>query len=142
LLGRLIAIQGYLHSSAAEPVSVTAKRVGNETHLILRAPTQKNMRRVMAAVKMKLKKLSPELGFSALTPLMKIGCPGEGNHVGGIFPMRRSPSAFETNVLGELSGLPGVHLVDSSVLPELSAATFTYTIMANAHRIATQAVSA
>jgi len=65
-----------------------------------------------------------------------MGEPGEGNHVGGLFPMRRSPAQFETDTLGRLPGLARVHLVDGSILPALAATTFTYTTMANAHRIA------
>jgi choline dehydrogenase-like flavoprotein len=50
--------------------------------------------------------------------------------------MRETPGPLETDALGQLRELPGVHLVDSSVLPSLPSTTFTYTVMANAHRIA------
>jgi choline dehydrogenase-like flavoprotein len=33
-----------------------------------------------------------------------------------------------------------VHLVDASVFPAVAATTFTLTIMANAHRIATEVI--
>ena len=50
--------------------------------------------------------------------------------------MSRQPDRFETDSLGQLPGLERAHLVDSSVLPALAATTLTYTVMANAHRIA------
>jgi choline dehydrogenase-like flavoprotein len=50
--------------------------------------------------------------------------------------MRQNPGPLETDVRGQLRDLPGVHLVDSSVLPSLPATTFTYTVMANADRVA------
>jgi choline dehydrogenase-like flavoprotein len=134
--GRLIAIQGYLHSDEAEGVRLSAVREGGECRLILRARPEENLRRRVKGIAAKLSALRRELGFQVVTPMLSAGIPGEGNHVGGIFPMRRSPGEFETDILGRLPGLERVHLVDSSVLPSLSAATFTYTVMANAHRIA------
>ncbi|MFI5346893.1 MAG: hypothetical protein ACHQ51_11015 [Elusimicrobiota bacterium] len=137
--GRLLAIQGYLHSDEAEGVRLTARRDGDECRLVLRARPEARMRSKMRAIAAKLRGRRSDLGFTALTPMLGVGTPGEGNHVGGIFPMRRSPGEFETDILGRLPGLDRVHLVDSSVLPSLSAATFTYTVMANAHRIASLA---
>ncbi|MDE2511177.1 MAG: hypothetical protein KGL74_08650, partial [Elusimicrobia bacterium] len=134
--GRLLAIQGYLHSDEGEGVRLTARREGEECRLVLRARPEKNLRRRIRAIAARLRGLRSELGFTALTPMLSVGNPGEGNHVGGIFPMRRSPEPFETDISGRLPGLDRVHLVDSSVLPSLSAATLTYTVMANAHRIA------
>ena len=69
-------------------------------------------------------------------PLMRIlGVPGVGSHSGALFPMRERPNALETDRLGRLPGHPRIHLVDGSVLTTIPAATITYTIMANAHRI-------
>jgi choline dehydrogenase-like flavoprotein len=137
--GRLVAIQGYLHSDEAEGVRLTATRADGGCRLALSARGEENMSRRIRAVARRLAALSGPLGFRPLTPLLEIGAPGMGNHCGGIFPMRRAPREFETDRLGRLPGLERVHLVDSSVLPSLSAATFTYTVMANAHRIADEA---
>jgi choline dehydrogenase-like flavoprotein len=138
--GRLIALQGYLHSDEGEGVRLSARREGGEVRLVLNARPDAALRGKVRAVAAKLSAHWRDLGFAALTPMLQAGAPGEGNHVGGIFPMRRSPRDFETDRLGRLPGLDRVHLVDSSVLPSLSAATFTYTVMANAHRIASEAV--
>ena len=40
-----------------------------------------------------------------------------------------------TSSLGELNGVPGIHVVDGAALPSLSAKYPTLTIMANAARI-------
>ena len=52
--------------------------------------------------------------------------------------MRHTPTSIESDTLGQLPDLPSVHIVDASVLPNLPSSTYTYTIMANAHRIASE----
>ena len=69
-------------------------------------------------------------------PLLQQGLPGDGNHIGGTFPMSSHPGPQETDVYGRPYGFDRVHVVDASVLPSLSATTITYTAMANASRIA------
>ena len=49
--------------------------------------------------------------------------------------MRSKPSYGETNWLGEVVGLNGVHVVDGTCLPILPAKSHTLMIMANADRI-------
>ena len=45
-----------------------------------------------------------------------------------------------TDRLGRLRRWTNIHLVDASVFPTVPATTFTLTIMANAHRIATESI--
>ena len=62
--------------------------------------------------------------------------PGQSMHFGASFPMVKEPVAeTDTNCLGELGALPGVHIVDASVLPEIPAGSYTLTTMANAYCI-------
>lgn len=137
---RLLAAQGYLHSDEGIPVRIDAAGRGDDCRLTLtagsRAATKNAIRRAVGA----LSRSSRELGMTPVTPMLKVGAPGEGNHVGGIFPMRSSPGPWQTDRAGRLTGRPNVHLIDSSVLPTLPATTFTYTIMANASRIASEAL--
>lgn len=56
--------------------------------------------------------------------------PGAEIHVGACLPMGR-----ETSSMGELPRCPGLHLVDSAVLPMMTAKHHTLTVMANADRI-------
>ena len=71
-----------------------------------------------------------------LLPLLKISKPGEGNHYGCSFPMKKKPKKFESDVLGRPYGFKRVHIVDVSVFPSIATQTITLTIMSNAHRIA------
>ena len=48
---------------------------------------------------------------------------------------------FSSDLLGRVGPWRNVHLVDASVFPTVAATTFTLTIMANAHRIATEALA-
>ena len=59
-------------------------------------------------------------------------------HFGGSFPSATTPSPLGTDRLGRLRPWRNIHLVDASVFPTVPATTFTLTIMANAHRIATE----
>jgi choline dehydrogenase-like flavoprotein len=53
--------------------------------------------------------------------------------------MQANPSGeFSSDILGRVGPWRNVHLVDASVFPTVAATTFTLTIMANAHRIATE----
>jgi choline dehydrogenase-like flavoprotein len=61
---------------------------------------------------------------------------GRGFHTGASFPMRKSPSNFESDIYGRPYGLDRVHIVDSSAFLSIPATTITLTLMANAHRIA------
>ncbi len=134
--GRLLVMQGYLDSSETEGIAMNMRDSSGVLHLHAdpdRRITGK-ARRVVSALTRRFR----DIGAFPLRPLLRVGLPGEGNHIGGVFPMRHAPGHFETDTLGQLPQLPGVHLVDASVLPSLPAATYTYTIMANAHRIASE----
>jgi hypothetical protein len=62
-------------------------------------------------------------------------------HFGASFPMTSSPSAaHHTDVLGRPFGWQRVHVVDTSVLPAIPATTVGLLTMANAHRIASNAI--
>jgi len=66
---------------------------------------------------------------------LRLSEPGADVHYGATVPMRRSPRPHEANALGEVRGLPGVHVVDGAALTRLVAKPHTFTIMANADRI-------
>ena len=75
--------------------------------------------------------------YGALLPArgFRLAEPGADVHYGGSVPMRLSPGARESNDLGEVGGLPGVHVVDGAALTHIAAKPHTLTIMANADRI-------
>jgi choline dehydrogenase-like flavoprotein len=59
-------------------------------------------------------------------------------HFGGSFPHGGRASDLGTDRLGRLPNWSNIHLIDASVFPTVPATTFTLTIMANAHRIASE----
>ncbi|MBI2787049.1 MAG: GMC family oxidoreductase [Elusimicrobia bacterium] len=139
---RLLAIQGYLHSDEGVPVRITAEGRGEDCRLTVKAGDASATKAAVRRVAAKIARQSGELGFNPLSFMLKVGKPGEGNHAGGTFPMKKTPAAWQTDALGRLHGRERVHLVDSSVLPSIPATTFTYAVMANASRIASEAAGA
>lgn len=68
--------------------------------------------------------------------------PGSDFHYASTLPMKDNPKCGETSKDGEVHGLPGVFVVDGASLSDLPAKQHTYTIMANADRIARNILSA
>ena len=54
--------------------------------------------------------------------------------------IRQFSTAGATDVLGRPGTWRRIHVLDGAVFPDVPATTFTLTVMANAHRIATQTV--
>lgn len=142
LLGRLLVAQGYVHSHESASIGLTlrrAPRAGDpdvlEASLLPHPTVERTVRRAVR----ELARRRSLLRMVPLTPLLTLGAPGRGFHSGSVFPMAARPSTHQTDLLGRLAELPNVHIVDSSVLPSISATTITFTAMANAHRIGTHA---
>lgn len=79
------------------------------------------------------------LGLFGLTPAVRIEPPGSSFHVGASLPMHSAPRAGQSDLLGRPHGWSRLHVVDASSLPAIPATTITLSVMANAHRIATNA---
>jgi len=137
---RLIIVQGYLNSQDGGEISMTAeKSADGGVRLKLSGSLPLRTKWKIARVAAKLLRKSRAVGGLPLLPLMEIGMPGEGNHIGSVFPMAARPAGFESDLLGRVKGLRRTHAVDASVLPTLPATTISYTMMANADRIAREA---
>lgn len=93
------------------------------------APELTAVRKQAAA---QLRKQFGRLGGWILPGSTKSLVPGAEVHVGASLPM-----GGETDELGQLTALPGLHVVDGAVLPAIPAESHTMTIMANADRIGT-----
>ncbi len=136
LLGRMVVIQGFLHSEDSPGLTVEGdaeglRIVGDDVGPAA-ARVKRLVRRLTANARL--------LGMVPLPGLVQVGRPGKGNHLGGSLPMRREPGELETDTLGRPRGWERVHVVDAAVFPSFPATTVTLSIMANAHRIATAAV--
>jgi len=78
------------------------------------------------------------LGGQTISLLRRRGQPGGGFHSGGSFPMSTEPTGAQSDLAGRPHGLQRIHVVDSSVLPNIAASTITLSVMANAHRIGSE----
>jgi choline dehydrogenase-like flavoprotein len=60
-------------------------------------------------------------------------------HFGATFPHTSDPkTVIGSDRVGRIGDWRNIHLVDAAVFPNVPATTFTFTIMANAHRIASE----
>ena len=131
---RLMSLQGYLHSS----FSPQLEGVLDHDRLVLSARLRAETPGAIQAVVRELSDARRALGGQVLTPLLQAGVPGDGAHLGASWPMAVQPRADQTDTLGRPAGLSRIHVVDASVLPAIAAPTITWTLMANAHRIASE----
>ena len=131
--------QGYLHSavSPAMKLEVVQSVAGTTDVLRLTPESHRNAAKTVRRIVGHLASGTWKCGAFPTSAALDTGMPGRGNHVGGTFPMRRSPGRLECDPLGRPKGLQRIHLVDASVLPSIPATTITLGVMANAHRIAT-----
>ena len=143
LLGRLLLIQGYLHSDLSARIEITLRRgIGNNPPtLALARDENPRTRPALKALRRRLWGERNSMKAFPFSPAMRVGEPGRGFHTGGTFPMRLTPHALEVDVLGRASEFTNVHLVDASVFPSLPATTITLSVMANAHRIGAAALA-
>ena len=137
LLGRLAVLQAYLHSAEGRPMTlVLRKQVGGVSSIELTSHPERQTSSKMRLVVRRLIRLSRLTGMVPIPFAMEAGLPGDGNHIGGTFPMTRSPAGWDSDAVGRVRGARHVHLVDASVLPTIPASTMAYTAMANSRRIA------
>jgi choline dehydrogenase-like flavoprotein len=138
-LGKLLLVQGYLHSRYSDPIQIQLARESSTSpsRLLLRGQLNTTVRHKTKKVLKKLSRNSRLFGSTVLTPWLKISPPGQGFHNVGTFPMRKNPGEFESDLWGRPHGFKKVHVVDAAVLPSAPATTITLTVMANAHRIGT-----
>ena len=139
ILGRLLIIQGYLHSNESPAIRMTLKRDGAKDFLQLEPALNPETAGCVKKVLRELQGQFRALGGFVVPPMVQIAKPGRGFHCGGSLPMRAQPGDFETDCLGRPRGWSRIHVVDASALPAVPATTITFSVMANAHRIGASA---
>lgn len=133
---RVLIVQGYLHSADSGTMSLNLSRdAGGQERLTVKGHPESAAKEKIFRLIGKLSRHLHRLGLLSLRPGLEITLPGRGFHSGGSFPMRRNPAAFETDLLGRVTGTSRTHLVDASIFPSIPATTITLTAMANSHRI-------
>jgi choline dehydrogenase-like flavoprotein len=141
LLRRLSIGLGYLPSWASPPIEVVARRPP-ATHLpdlVVRGQSDGGWPRMLRVVARALVRHAPTLDLWPVLAATVCSPAAKSYHFGGSFPSATHRSPLGTDRLGRLQQWENIHLVDASVFPTVPATTFTLTIMANAHRIATEA---
>jgi len=134
---RLLVAFGYLHSRVSSMVRLIPAPNGIG-RLVVEGQSNPESRYVARSIVRKLFHNRNYLRTLPLTLQVKFDVPGGGLRSGGCFPMRRAPAGLETDIWGRVPGLPQIHLVDSSVLTTVPAGPIAFTVMANAHRIASE----
>lgn len=143
-LRRLTVGLGYLPSWASPAVEL---RIGRATedgalppvHVASRdneatKPMLKNVIR-------QLRRTGRALDLHPIPGQTRLATAAKSYHYGGAFAMgEKRDGDFSSDLLGRVGSWRNVHLVDGSVFPTVPATTFTLTVMANAHRIATQSL--
>jgi ferredoxin len=81
------------------------------------------------------------LDLYPLIPMLRLSSAGKSYHWGGSFPHATDRHvAFSSDRFGRVGSWERIHLVDASVFPTVPAMTFGLTVMANAHRIASESL--
>jgi choline dehydrogenase-like flavoprotein len=146
VLRRTTAALAYLPSwhSPRIRLDVTSRREGSLPDLSLSSVANSSTRGVLRRVFWRLIQAAPALDLWPAVPVARVSGPAKSYHFGASFPHMPSPSpdSLATDTLGRIAEWKRVHVVDGSVLPTIPATTFTLTVMANAHRIATAAFAA
>lgn len=141
ILSRLLILQGYLHSDLSPSMKVTLLRGDAHGKRELRIEGEERSTATTLALKRvtrTLWKIRRSLRAVPASPMLHVPPPGRGFHSGGTFPMSSNPSGFQSDVLGRPIGFQRLHVVDSTCLPSIPATTITFSVMANAHRIASR----
>lgn len=114
-----------------EPSSSCYVRLGEDGALHAEYPWQPD-----AALAQQVAAVFRALGCWAHSGLAQHAGPGEGIHYAGTLPMSERPERYQLETSGRLAGTRAVYVCDGSCFAHLPAKNLTFTIMANAHRIA------
>jgi ferredoxin len=98
-------------------------------------------RQMLHAVLLRLMQAGRILDLYPLIPMFRLSAATKSYHWGGSFPHTADRhTVFSSDTLGRVGSWGRTHLVDASVFPTVPAMTFGLTVMANAHRIASESL--
>lgn len=141
IFGRISILQGFLSSKYSGSLKLRLEQGGDisrNNRLVIQGYINPESKKIARKIANRLMKASFLLGSVPIVSFISLGQPGQSYHTGGSFPMRQKPSELECDTLGRLNNFRRIHLVDGSVLPTLAGSPFAFTVMANAHRIASE----
>jgi ferredoxin len=96
---------------------------------------------MLRAVLLRLIQSARILDLYPVIPMLQLSAAGKSYHWGGSFPhMTDRPTIFSSDRLGRVGSWKRIHLADAAVFPSVPAMTYGLTVMANAHRIASESL--
>lgn len=114
---------------------------GNEGQMLSSQYFSQHAKDMQRLLNRRLKKILIRRGMIGVDLLQQDSVAAAGYHFGASFPMKAVPkNVTDTDVLGRPFGWQNVHVVDTSVLPNIPGTTVGLLTMANAHRIASETV--
>jgi len=140
---RLTVAFGYLPSWASPSIRATVRPGPTNGLPALDLVRSEESPALLGPALRRLLRAAPSLDLWPLLSHASLSGPGKSYHFGSSFPHRHRTApatAPSTDRWGRLPDWTRIHVVDGTVLPSLASTTFTFTVMANAHRIA-EAVS-
>lgn len=145
LLRRLTVAFGYLPSWNSSRLRI---RIGSRCsqpglpgfHVSSEAPPP-GQSQMLRTVMLRLIQSARMLDLYPVIPMLRLSAAGKSYHWGGSFPhMTDRVTIFSSDVLGRAGSWERIHLVDAAVFPAVPAMTYGLTVMANAHRIASESL--
>ena len=145
LLRRLSVALGYLPSWNSARLRIHVGSRGDHLELpdlqISSEAPPSGQGQMLRAVLLRLTQSARMLDLYPLLPMARLSAAGKSYHWGGSFPHTADRRVtFSSDSLGRVGSWERTHLVDASVFPTVPAMTFGLTIMANAHRIASESL--
>lgn len=135
-LKRMMVAIGYLDSDDSPSIRIRFLENGSTVHEI--NPSGVSSVDCKALIKIsviRLAKYTRKHGLFPIRFLTQFAIPGEGAHFGSWLPI-----GDKSDFLGRPHGSKKIHVIDSSVLPSIAPGPITFTVMANAMRIAEAAI--
>jgi choline dehydrogenase-like flavoprotein len=141
-LRRLSVGLGYIPSWASPKVKVTAYSTTGASlpELVVDREPNSGWPPMLRDMTRALLRAAPALDLWPVLPMTSVSPAAKSYHFGGSFAHSVTRSGLGTDRLGRLDRWNNIHLIDASVFPNVPATTFTLTIMANAHRIASESI--
>lgn len=140
VLRRLIIMQGYLHSDFSGQVGVRLQKTVGSDELYLTGYQNPLTQLFVNKIHNYLIRNSVTFKGFPVTFMSHVGEPGKSYHLGGSFPMNLSSTDLSSDLLGRVQNFKNIHLVDSTVFPNIPAQNSTLTAMANAYRISEESL--
>lgn len=140
--GKLLVLRGFFHSQSSPKLSLWLRRDSrtDKSSLFVKGIDPHNYKDKVTKLIDKLRKEKGLLRGKPIERWLQIGLPGQSLNLAGSFPMRESPSVYESDFLGRPYGWSRVHLTDSTCFSSVPGTGLALPLMANAHRIASQSI--